>query len=400
MRLLDLIERERIHAMFADARLPHYFVRKGPGQWHPLMLLVRQASMNSAVSGRFRDSRGGPIYNACGMGRAQEKSIRLQIPSDFRVRLLAWYDAHARDLPWRKDRDPYRVWLSEIMLQQTRVAAVIEHYHEFLRRFPTVEKLAAARESSVLAAWSGLGYYRRARMLHAAAKVIARKLRGKFPHTAEGWRELPGVGRYTAAAIASIAFGEPVAVVDGNVERVLQRVGGKAISVEQLWQSVEDLLDRARPGDFNQAMMELGATVCTPRAPTCLTCPVIEMCATRGELDGAAQTSRQKKREVHYRLHYRDSQVLLVQRPPHASLMPRMWELPEIEAPDDHAKPAFTVKHSITTTDFTVRVWDSASIEGTRGEWIPVSRLTRLPLTGLARKILRRAGVLAITLTA
>src|SRR5204862_119803 len=124
--------------------------------------------------------------------------------SIFQRRLLSWYDAHARDLPWRKSRDPYRVWVSEIMLQQTRVAAVIEHYYEFLRRFPTVEKLARAGEASVLAAWSGLGYYRRARMLHAAAKVVSRKLRGKFPSTAREWLTLPGVGRYTAAAIASI----------------------------------------------------------------------------------------------------------------------------------------------------------------------------------------------------
>src|SRR5205807_2180834 len=129
----------------------------------------------------------------------------------FRRLLLAWYDVHARDLPWREDRDPYRVWVSEIMLQQTRVAAVIEHYHEFLRRFPTVQKLAGARESSVLAAWSGLGYYRRARMLHAAAKLVARERRGEFPNTATELRDLPGIGRYTAAAIASIAFREPVA---------------------------------------------------------------------------------------------------------------------------------------------------------------------------------------------
>src|SRR3984885_4761302 len=142
----------------------------------------------------------------------------------FRTRLLAWYDEHARDLPWRTSLDPYRVWVSEIMLQQTRVAAVIEHYHEFLRRFPTVQKLAGAREASVLAAWSGLGYYRRARMLHAAAKVIVRDHGGKFPTTTDGLLSLPGIGRYTAAAIASIAFSEPVAVVDGNVERVLQRL--------------------------------------------------------------------------------------------------------------------------------------------------------------------------------
>lgn len=311
----------------------------------------------------------------------------------FRRRLLAWYDAHARDLPWRKNHDPYRVWLSEIMLQQTRVSAVIEHYHEFLRRFPTVEKLATARESSVLAAWSGLGYYRRARMLHAAAKVITRKRRGNFPETAEGWRELPGIGPYTSAAIASIAFGEPIAVVDGNVERVLQRVGGKALKGSQLWQAAEDLLHRIRPGDFNQAMMELGATVCTPRAPTCMACPVIEMCATRGELAGVAQPSRQKKREIHYALVRRRSQMFLVRRSAQASLMPEMWELPEIEAPSDQGCPAFSVKHSITTTDYTVRVWSSASVKPASGQWILQSRLHGLALTGLTRKILRRAGV-------
>lgn len=325
---------------------------------------------------------------------AKANGLPTQQSPDFRRRLLTWYDAHARNLPWRENRDPYRVWLSEIMLQQTRVAAVIEHYHEFLCRFPSVEKLASARESTILAAWSGLGYYRRARMLHAAAMVIARKLHGDFPQTAEGWRELPGIGRYTSAAIASIAFDEPIAVVDGNVERVLQRVSGKALKNSQLWQAAEDMLDRTRPGDFNQAMMELGAVVCTPRAPACLTCPVFEMCGTRGELAGTEQSSRQK-REIHYALHGRNSRVFLVQRPPHTSLMPGMWELPEIPAPTDRSQPAFTLKHSITITDYTVRVWNVANVKRTSGRWILQWRLQRLPLTGLARKILRRAGLLA-----
>lgn len=286
------------------------------------------------------------------------------------------------------------------MLQQTRVAAVIEHYQEFLRRFPTVEKLANARGASVLAAWSGLGYYRRARRLHAAAKVIARKLRGKFPTTAQGWQELPGIGRYTSAAIASIAFGEPVAVVDGNVERVLERICGVPFAARELWHVAGYLLDCIRPGDFNQAMMELGATVCTPRAPACLTCPVVEICRTRGELTKGAQAPQQKKREIHYVLDCRESRIFLVQRQLHASLMPGMWELPEVEAPSAHAKPAFTVKHSITTTDYAVQVWDYPSPEGTRGEWVPLPRLRRLPLTGLARKVLRRAGVLATVMSA
>jgi A/G-specific adenine glycosylase len=323
----------------------------------------------------------------------------------FRSRLLAWYDAHARDLPWRerpgngKLRDPYRVWVSEIMLQQTRVAAVIGHYHEFLRRFPTVEKLASAREASVLAAWSGLGYYRRARMMHTAAKIVAREHAGKFPETAESWRELPGIGRYTAAAIASIAFGEAVAVVDGNVERVLQRFSGHAVAGEELWQAAEALLDRHRPGDFNQAMMELGATVCTPRAPACLMCPIVELCATRGELLGKAKLAKQNKREIHYTLHYRPNgrskEVFLKKRPKNASLMPGMWELPEVLHPEAHEKPAFTLRHSITVTDYAVLVWRNPLSNHRDGEWFPLRRLPKIALTGLALKILRKAKLLA-----
>ncbi len=333
---------------------------------------------------------------------ARSHSSRDQI---FRAQLLAWYDAHARDLPWRQRPraatagDPYRVWLSEIMLQQTRVAAVIAHYHEFLRRFPTVQKLARAREASVLAAWSGLGYYRRARMLHAAAKVVVRKRSGSFPETAAGWRELPGVGRYTATAIASIAFGEPVAVVDGNVERVLQRVSGRHLAGEDFWDAAERLLDHGRPGDFNQGMMELGAMVCTPRAPSCLTCPVVELCATRGEMAGASKTPPQKKREIHYALDYRiDARrgrtVFLVRRARDARLMAGMWELPEIPRSSPRSKPAFTVRHSITTTDYTVRVWRRSAPEDLPGKMIALPRLQTLAMTGLTRKILLRAGLI------
>ena len=323
----------------------------------------------------------------------------------FRAILLAWYDAHARDLPWRRTRDPYRIWLSEVMLQQTRVVAVIEHYHEFLRRFPTVEKLAAAREASVLAAWSGLGYYRRARMLHAAAKVVVRELNGKFPTSAKSLLALPGIGRYTAAAIASIAFDEPIAVVDGNVERVLQRTFGRSLTGEKMWSAAEDLLDRSRPGDFNQAIMELGATVCTPRAPACLMCPVIDLCATRGENTKTGRNTPQKKRKIHYALSQTEAtqdscrdtspgKIFLVQRPRDASLMAGMWELPEIPPPHTRAKPALTVRHSITVTDYTVQVWRSSAPNLPAGQWISLHRLSKLALTGLARKILRKTGLL------
>jgi A/G-specific adenine glycosylase len=312
---------------------------------------------------------------------------------EFRKKLLGWYDAHARDLPWRKSRDPYRVWVSEIMLQQTRVAAVIEHYHAFLRRFPTVQRLAAAREASVLAAWSGLGYYRRARMLHAASKVVAYERSGMFPQTAAEWQKLPGVGRYTAAAVASIAFGERVAVVDGNVERVLQRIVGRAISGEPVWNCAENLLDRERPGDFNQAAMELGAMVCTPRSPACLTCPVMEMCVSRGELAAGTKAARQQKREIHYALHRRNGSVFLVQRPREARLMAGMWELPEIIPPRDRDKPLFRMKHSITITDYTVEIWAAPQPAEVPGQWCTLERLPRLALTGLARKVLRRGGI-------
>jgi len=312
----------------------------------------------------------------------------------FRQRLLAWFDQHKRDLPWRRDRDPYRVWLSEIMLQQTRVAAVREHYLKFLQRFPTIKKLAAARESSVLAAWSGLGYYRRARMLHAAARKVVREFAGEFPASAVELRALPGIGRYTAAAVASIAFGEPIAVVDGNVERVLQRVSGKAIAGEAIWQKAQEILDPERPGDFNQALMELGATVCLPRQPKCLLCPVSDSCATRGELPTAGKAIRQRKREIHYALDCRDGFVFLVQRPSTVSLMPGMWELPEIDAANTNGQAHLSLRHSITVTDYRVQVMLEPAPRTVDGCWIAGSRLTKLPLTGLTRKVLRAAKLI------
>jgi len=323
----------------------------------------------------------------------------------FRGALLDWYDRNGRDLPWRRDHDPYRVWVSEIMLQQTRVAAVIGHYKKFLHRFPTIEKLAAAREASVLAAWSGLGYYRRARMLHAAAKQIAKEYAGTFPANAKDLRVLPGIGRYTAAAIASIAYGEPVAVVDGNVERVLARLLRKRLDAEASWLTAEALLERTRPGDFNQAMMELGATICLPRQPMCLMCPVNRWCVTRGELEKVEKGTRQVKKEIHYALDCREGAVFLVRRPKDVSLMPGMWELPELagsEIPlrlkplqnDKLEKTVLTLRHSITVTDYTVRVRYAKVRDESVGKWVARDRIEGLPLTGLARKILRAAKVI------
>ena len=270
--------------------------------------------------------------------------------------MLAWYDRNRRDLPWRRDRDPYRVWLSEIMLQQTRVAAVLEHYHRFLKRFPTVQKLASARESSVLAAWSGLGYYRRARMMHAAAKAIVKQHGGKFPGEIAELRALPGIGRYTAAAIASIVFNAPAAVVDGNVERVLGRVFGTELAGEPLWQAADALLSRRRPGDFNQAMMELGAIVCLPRQPRCSICPVISLCATRGTLDAPRKAS--SSAAAQHLLCPRSSRRLNFSG---AAAETRITDARHVGAAGNSRgervrRGSVTVRHSITVTDYTVRV--------------------------------------------
>ena len=323
--------------------------------------------------------------------KKSEPFLEARARAAFRRRLLAWYDAHRRDLPWRKDRDPYRVWLSEIMLQQTRVAAVIEKYAQFLGLFPTIGHLAAATQASVLAAWSGLGYYRRARALHEAARLIVGECGGKLPGTAEEWRELPGIGRYTSAAIASIAFGEKVAVVDGNVERVAERLLGRRLAGAEIWQLAEELLSPQRPGDFNQAMMELGATVCVPREPKCLLCPVAGECATKGNLPQTEKTQRTTKATVFYALDWRDGKVRLTQRPETSAVMPLMWELPEALTNGSEPDVWLRLKHSILSTNYDVRVVRGGTKVGKR---VAVARLGEIPLTGLARKILRAAEIL------
>ncbi len=313
----------------------------------------------------------------------------------FRKRLLGWYDRHRRDLPWRRTRNPYRIWVSEIMLQQTRVAAVLGHYREFLRRFPSVRRLASARPESVLAAWSGLGYYRRARSLHAGARLLVREHRGRFPRRSAEWRALPGIGRYTAAAIASIAFDEPSAVVDSNVERVLERLQGKRLAAKGMWEAADSLIDSGRPGDFNQAMMELGAIVCLPKAPKCSACPLARWCKSRGAMTGAARVRRQR-RSVSYRLVATEEAVLLVRRPADEGLMPGMWELPVVTfRPQTPQTPALRLRHSIMNTDYSVAVLRQDGGRAVRGgQWIARRRLARLPLTGLTRKILRRAAII------
>ncbi len=209
-----------------------------------------------------------------------------QLP-EFRRRLLGWFRREKRNLPWRQTKDPYHIWLSEVMLQQTRAGAVIPYYQKFLRQFPSVRALARARREQVLKLWAGLGYYSRARNLHRAAKEIVRQHGGKFPREVTDAQALPGVGRYTAAAVLSIAFHEPLAVLDGNVARVLARLGAVRgdLRAPKRWrrleQAAQQLLAPRGPGEWNQAMMELGATVCTPRVPRCGECPVARWCRAR-----------------------------------------------------------------------------------------------------------------------
>jgi A/G-specific adenine glycosylase len=203
--------------------------------------------------------------------------------------LLRYYDAHARDLPWRRTRDPYAIWVSEIMLQQTRVETVLAYYERFLERFPTAHALAAATEDAVLASWSGLGYYRRARLLHAGVRDVVARYGGELPRSPEARRALPGVGRYTAGAIGSIAFELPEPLVDGNVARVFSRLFAidtppeRADTQARLWQLAEQLVQGERPGALNQALMELGARVCKKLAPSCESCPVAAACQARAQ---------------------------------------------------------------------------------------------------------------------
>jgi A/G-specific adenine glycosylase len=296
------------------------------------------------------------------------------LPEAFRRQLLAWYRKHARTLPWRGIRNPYATWLSEIMLQQTRVATVTARYVEFLQRFPTLQALAEAEEDAVLALWSGLGYYRRARMLHRGAQFVQRELGGKLPRTATALRTLPGVGEYTAAAIASIAFGESVAVLDGNVERVLLRIlglaedrSGKARAhlagvAQTLVPPSAKRRERSNPpGDHNQAMMELGATICLPRQPLCLQCPVMSLCQTRGEHPISARDKPQSRVVAHLlalRKRGTVTEVLLLRRPVDATLMANMLELPPLPLEAVAGRePVLRLRHAITNTNYYVQVF-------------------------------------------
>lgn len=210
-----------------------------------------------------------------------EETLITEDPITFRHKILDWYDRHKRDLPWRDCGDPYKIWLSEVMLQQTTVAAVIKYFVAFTRRWPDVNALARAKSDDVMSAWAGLGYYARARNLHKCAKVVSEQLGGVFPSSQADLKMLPGIGDYTSAAIASIAFDCPAVVVDGNIERVMARYhafGGSKKGLKSLAAHYSEGFSD-RPGDYAQALMDLGATICTPKSPACSLCPVNETCA-------------------------------------------------------------------------------------------------------------------------
>ena len=302
-----------------------------------------------------------------------------------------------------------------------------------MKRFPTIHALAMAEEEDVLALWSGLGYYRRARMLHRGAQFVDREFGGKLPRSAVKLRTLPGVGEYTAAAIASIAFGESVAVLDGNVERVLLRVLGQAeqkgakarASLAEAAQSLMPAASRKSsgenaPGDHNQAMMELGATICLPRAPLCLQCPVVELCKTRGEHITGARSKMQSRTVAHLlavRKRGVATEVLLERRPADASLMAGMLELPALPvAATVGREPVLRLRHAITNTNYYVQVFSEgtafkdASEDGEAEvslmenlsaakadlKWVSTTKLGHQPLTGLARKALQRLNLMAL----
>ena len=339
--------------------------------------------------------------------------------------LLKWFRKEARDLPWRRTRDPYAVWLSEILLQQTRVEQGLPYYERFMQALPTIESLAAAPEQQVLKLWEGLGYYTRARNLHAAARYIVHELGGHFPDSVDGWLKVPGVGRYTAGAIASIAFDKPAPILDGNVKRVLARVFNIATPVDaaaaqqQLWALAEELVPHVSPGDFNQAMMELGARICVPRGPLCQECPIKAVCTAQA---AGVQEDRPvrspAKRVPHYEVVVavisRRGRYLLGQRPP-GGLLGGLWEFPggKVQEGESHeqalkreareelgiaievGEQIAVVRHAYSHFRVTLHVYRCTAPKGrprakahTELRWIPPNQLSEYPLPGANHRFL------------
>jgi len=338
--------------------------------------------------------------------------------------LLAWYARAGRDLPWRRSRDPYRIWVSEVMLQQTQVERVRDFYTRFIDRLPTVAALAAARETEVLCLWEGLGYYRRARQLHAAAQEIVADHGGEFPRTAADLRGLPGIGRYTAAAIASIAFDEPEPIVEANSRRVLARLVGHAAPLgntagdEPIWRVAAALVPRVVPGRFNQALMDLGALVCTPDRPLCAGCPLADLCTARRERTVDRIPAPALRRPVRQ---LRETAVvarragrLLVVRRGADEWWSGLWDFPRLPGNAARARRGIaaapllaalecgrtmrlgTITHSVTHHRIELDVVTcAAGRPGRRAadrRWVTPRQLARLAMTAPARRVARLAA--------
>jgi A/G-specific adenine glycosylase len=321
----------------------------------------------------------------------------------FASRLIGGYLRNHRDLPWRRTQDPYRIWVSEIMLQQTRAQTVVRYFERFVARFPTVESLARASESEVLACWSGLGYYSRARNMLAASRQIV--VAGGFPRDYDGIRALPGIGPYTAASIASIAFDLPHGVLDGNVMRVIARLRDDPADIasartrSRFQAIVQQLLDRRRPGLFNQAMMELGATVCLPRHPACGSCPVARHCQARergtaGQLPVKLKRTTPSRIEQEVALVRRNGRVLMWQRGPDSARMAGFWELPQPEQVPglERHEMVGAFRHTITHHVYEIAVISGKVRKKAAGlQWIRLSEIPDLPVSTIARKALEFA---------
>lgn len=292
-------------------------------------------------------------------------------PSEVRSRLLDWYDANRRDLPWRRTRDPYRILIAEVLLQRTRIVSGTPYYERFLARFPTVRDLADASLDDVLAVWEGLGFYGRARNLHAAARAVVERFGGEIPRSFEALESLPGMGPYTAGAVASIAFSVPVPAVDGNVTRVIARLFRiredvrKGSAVRRIAEIAARLVSPDRPGAFNQAVMELGATVCTPTSPACSRCPLEVLCLARAageerQLPVRASSRRSPTVPVAFGLVQSDDRVLLVRRPS-GGLLAGLWAFPGGEVPPGGDPRKGLASLVEAQTGLRVRVHDEAA---------------------------------------
>lgn len=321
--------------------------------------------------------------------------------TEFQDALLTWFDRERRDLPWRRTNDPYAIWISEAMLQQTTVAAVVPYYERWMARFPTVQSLASASEEDVLSLWQGLGYYRRARNLRAAAQAMS-----SIPSDHAGWREVVGVGPYTAAAVASIAYGEAVPLVDGNVERVYARLAADrsagAARTRAAWKWAAENLERTRPGDWNQALMELGATVCRPKSPDCPRCPVQDWCEARKrgiQNELPTWTPKPKSKEHEWRLVIPVWNGLLgIQQIPQGEWWEGMWSFPTTagDLPGDleAAEQLGTMRAAVTTNRILIRVALARLAAPVHGlTFVTREEFERLPVPAPQRKALALAGL-------